>query len=184
MPQTDSFRAVLAAADKLCDQHAVDAAILDIAGRVDADFADLPRPLFLTVMNGGLFFAARLGLLLHGDFEFDYVHATRYRGTEGGSLKWIKRPDATLTGRQVLIVDDILDEGYTLAAIRQWCLEQGASAVRIAVLVDKPHARRRPGIAADYVGVVLPDRYLFGYGMDWHGHGRNLPAIYALSEQA
>ena len=87
-----------------------------------------------------------------------------------------------LQGRRVLLVDDILDEGHTLKAVKHWCEDQGATDVRIAVLATKDHDRRVEGIEADYIGVEVPDRYVFGYGMDFHEQGRNLPAIYALAE--
>ena len=84
--------------------------------------------------------------------------------------------------RRVLLVDDILDEGHTLLAVKRWCEDQGAADVRVAVLAVKNHDRRVEGIEADHVGVEVPDRYVFGYGMDYHEQGRNLPAIYALKD--
>ncbi len=136
---------------------------------------------FLTIMQGGLVFAGQLATAIDADLEFDYVHATRFRGTtEGGELKWMRRPDTPLAGRIVVLVDDILDEGHTLKAIRDWCLEEGASRVLLAALCEKRHGRTVPGLSADFVGVEVPDRYVFGYGMDFHEQGRNLPAIYAL----
>ncbi|MFB9069175.1 hypoxanthine-guanine phosphoribosyltransferase [Pseudofulvimonas gallinarii] len=182
MTTNQTFSAVLAEADLLHDGNALDAAIRDMATRIDADYSQMERPVFLTVMHGGLFFAARLALCCHTDFEFDYVHATRYRGTAGGGLNWIKEPGIPLAGRHVLLADDILDEGPTLLAILEHCRVQGAASVRIAVLADKLHDRRAEGISAHYVGVTVPDRYVFGYGMDWHGHGRNLDGIYAMAE--
>lgn len=182
MTPTQTFADVLAQADVLHDGSALDSAIRAMAVRIDGDYADSERPVFLSVMHGGLFFAARLALLAKTDFEFDYVHATRYRGTSGGGLNWIKAPGVPLAGRHVLLADDILDEGPTLLAILDYCREQGAASVRIAVLAEKLHDRRAEGIVADYVGVTVPDRYVFGYGMDWHGHGRNLDGIYAMAE--
>ena len=85
-----------------------------------------------------------------------------------------------LAGRTVLLVDDILDEGHTLKAVREDCLRRGAKRVLIASLCSKKHGRLVEGIASDFNGVELPDRYVFGYGMDYHEQGRNLPAIYAL----
>ena len=138
-------------------------------------------PLFLTVMNGGLIFAGALALAITGDMEFDYVHATRYRsGTQGQELTWFKRPRANMNGRIIVLADDILDEGYTLRAVRDFCLEQGARRVLIAVLCEKRHGRTAPGISADFVGVEVPDRYVFGFGMDFYEQGRNLPGIYAI----
>lgn len=87
-----------------------------------------------------------------------------------------------MAGRTVILADDILDEGYTLAALRDHCLAEGASRVLIAVLCDKRHERRVPGVRADFVGVALPDLYVFGYGLDYHGQGRNMPDIWAIDD--
>lgn len=136
---------------------------------------------FLTIMQGGLVFAGQLATAINADLEFDYVHASRFRGTtEGGELKWMRRPETALKDRIVLLVDDILDEGHTLQAIRKWCADQGASKVLLAVLCEKRHGRTVPGLSADFVGVEVPDRYVFGYGMDFNEQGRNLPVIYAI----
>ena len=167
--------------DCLFDETQIDAAIERIAPDVRADSADGPRPVYLSVMHGGLLFAARLALKLGLDLEFDYLHATRYRGALTGSgLAWLHRPATPLQGRRVLIADDILDEGHTLKAVRDWCEDQGAAEVRIAVLCEKLHDRRVEGIEADYIALEVPDRYVYGYGMDYHEQGRNLPGIYAL----
>ena len=172
-------------AELLYDEQALDGVIGEMADAIAADYSsdDIP-PLFVTVMKGGLHFAARLSFALAGrglDVEFDYLHATRYRGrTSGSGLAWLHRPETPMRGRRVLLVDDILDEGYTLQAVQRWCEDQNARDVRIAVLTEKRHDRRIEGVEADYCGVEVPDRYVFGYGMDYHEQGRNLPAIYAL----
>ena len=158
----------------------LDAAIRRIGVQITHDLAG-STPVFLTIMQGGLMFAGALALHLDLLCEFDYVHASRYRGkTSGGGLLWLARPHLPLHGRDVLLVDDILDEGHTLSGIRDWCGTQGARTVRIAVLCEKRHGRTVPGLKADYVGVEVPDLYVYGYGMDFHEQGRNLPAIYAL----
>jgi hypoxanthine phosphoribosyltransferase len=153
--------------------------------RIRNDFAG-SVPVYLTVMHGALPFAGQLALELGArglDLEFDYLHATRYRGaTSGGTLQWKHRPVTPLRGRRVLLVDDIVDEGYTLAEVRDWCREQGAADVRIAALAVKAHDRCVPDLRADYHGLMVPDRYVYGYGMDFHEQGRNLPAIYALND--
>ena len=175
----------LANSELLIDRSTLDAAITAMAKPIARDYAG-EVPVYLTVMHGALPFAGQLSLELGSlglDLEFDYLHATRYRGeTTGGELVWKHRPATALYGRRVLLVDDILDEGYTLAAVRQWCMEQGATDVRIAALATKQHARVIAGISADYVGLEVPDRYVFGFGMDYHEQGRNLPGIYALKE--
>lgn len=174
----------LATARVVFDKDALEAAILRMAGEIRAEYAEDDVPLYLTVLNGGLPFAAQLAFALGElglDLHFDYLHATRYRGqTSGSGLAWLHRPATPMHGRKVLLADDILDEGHTLLAIKQWCEDQGAAEVRIAVLAEKKHDRCVAGISADHVGVDVPDAYVFGYGMDYHEQGRNLPAIYAL----
>lgn len=182
---TPGFATALANSEVLHDRATVEQAIDAMAVRIAADFAG-SVPVFLTVMHGGLPFAARLSLALGArglDLAFDYLHATRYRGaTSGGELAWKHRPATPLGGRRVLLVDDIVDEGHTLQQVRAWCLAEGAADVRIAAMVVKRHGRCVPGLVADYAGLDVPDRYVFGYGMDYHEQGRNLPAIHALRE--
>ena len=184
---------ILEKSDLLYDRAAIDAAIAGMADAIAADYigqvpanrlGDSFVPVFLTVMHGALPYAGQLALELGArglDLQFDYLHATRYRGqTSGSGLAWLHRPATPMRGRKVLLADDILDEGHTLLAIRHWCEDQGAAEVRIAVLAEKIHDRCVEGIRADHVGVQVPDAYVFGYGMDYHEQGRNLPAIYAL----
>lgn len=176
------IKTLLAKSDLLFDRSEVELAIDRMAVKIRKDY-QAQFPVFMTLMNGGMFFGARLALELGIDAEFDYVHATRYHGeTTGSGLAWLRRPVAVIEGRPVLLVDDILDEGHTLKAVRDWCQDQGASDVRIAAMTVKQHDRCVPGLAADYIGLMVPDRYVFGYGMDVNEHGRNLPGIYALNE--
>lgn len=170
----------LKTADLVHDQATLASAISRMGAEIGQTLSG-QSAVFLTIMQGGLVFAGQLATEICADLEFDYVHASRFRGTtEGGELKWMRRPGTALKDRVVLLVDDILDEGHTLLAIRQWCRDEGASRVLLAVLCEKRHGRTVPDLSADFVGVEVPDRYVFGYGMDFHEQGRNLPAIYAL----
>lgn len=172
--------AALASADLLFDRATLEGVIADLGRRIDAAL-DGERAVFLTVMNGALIFAGHLALAIRTDLEFDYVHATRYRGaTSGIELHWLREPLVPLEGRTVLLVDDILDEGHTLKAVRDDCMRRGAKRVIVVSLCTKQHDRLVDGISADFNGVELPDRYVFGFGMDYHEQGRNLPGIYAL----
>ena len=186
MANTHDLAAALANSDLLLDRATLEQAIARMARDIDADYTSDDVPVYLTVMHGGLPFAAQLAMELGAlgqDLEFDYLHATRYRGeTSGGELVWKHRPATKLQGRRVLLADDILDEGHTLKAVRDACLDMGAARVLLAVLCTKLHGRRAEGIEADFSGVDLPDRYVFGYGMDYHEQARNLPAIYALKD--
>lgn len=176
------FASVLANSEVIHDRATIERAIAAMAVAVRNDYAG-SVPVFLTVMHGALPFAGLLALEIGAlglDLEFDYLHATRYRGaTTGGDLVWKHRPATPLQGRRVLLADDIIDEGHTLAGVRAWCLEQGARDVRIAALAVKQHDRCVPDLRADYAGLDVPDRYVFGYGMDYLEQGRNLPEILA-----
>jgi hypoxanthine phosphoribosyltransferase len=170
----------LARGERIHDAETLEAAILRIGAQVDAALAGAGA-VFLTVMQGGLVFAGRLAIAIESPLEFDYVHATRYHGTTRGTeLRWISEPRVPLAGRNVILADDILDEGHTLKALRDYCRGQDAARVLVAVLCAKRHGRCVEGIDADFVGVDVPDRYVFGYGMDYHEQGRNLPAIWAV----
>ena len=154
-------------------------AIHGLALQINQDLQE-QKPLVLTVMNGGLYFAGQLLPRLDFPLEQDYVQATRYQGgVEGKEIHWRIAPTAKVKGRVVLLLDDILDAGVTLAAVRDACLALGATQVKVAVLTEKDLGQVKP-IGADYVGLVVPDRYVFGCGMDVYGWWRNLPAIYAL----
>lgn len=176
--------AALAQADRLYGPAQVEAAVDRIAAAVTEDMRAL-FPVLVCVMIGGFPFAAALMRRLDFPLEVDYLHATRYRGeTTGASLAWLSSPRIALAGRHVLLVDDILDEGLTLSEIHRWSVAEGAASVRIAVLTQKNRRAGPAAIAANYVGLSVPDRYVFGEGMDYKGLHRNLRGIYAASERA
>jgi len=169
-------------ADLLVSATDIELALDGLAARITDALADR-MPLGLCVMGGAVVFAGKLMPRLGFPMEFDYLHATRYRdGTRGGEIEWSVLPRKAMSGRSVLLLDDILDEGHTLAAAKVKLLELGAAEVKIAVLADKDIGRDKP-VAADFVGLTLPNRYVLGMGMDAYGLWRNLPAIYALKEE-
>ena len=160
----------------------VELALDSLASHISDALADR-FPIALCIMGGAVVFAGQLLPRLGFPLEFDYLHATRYRdGTRGGEIEWSVLPRKAMSGRSVLLLDDILDEGHTLAAAKVKLLELGAAEVKIAVLADKDIGRDKP-VAADFVGLTLPNRYVLGMGMDAYGLWRNLPAIYALKEE-
>ncbi len=180
-PEARHAREVLEQAELIHDEQTVARAVREMAGCIGADLAGAD-PLVLCVMNGGLAPTAMLMPHLRFPWKLDYLHATRYReATRGTELVWQRTPAQSLAGRHLLVIDDILDEGHTLDAILRYCEAQEPASLRAAVLTQKEHGRGvRPPI--DYIGLSVPDRYVFGCGMDYRGYWRNLPAIYALPE--
>ncbi len=172
---------VQATADLLYSEQEVEAAIDKMAQDINTLLADR-NPLLLCVMNGGIVIAGKLLTRLKIPLTIDAINASRYQNqTAGGNIEWVLKPGTPLKDRTVLIIDDILDEGITLEAICQYCLEQGAVSVYSAVLVDKILDHKKP-ITADFIGLETEDRYLFGYGMDYKGYLRNASGIYACKE--
>lgn len=177
----DSHQAqgMLADAELIHPETAVQAAVARIAAEI-ADRLAGKYPLVLCVMSGGVIFCGQLLPKLAFPLDFDYLHATRYGPeTQGGKISWRVAPWTSVKGRTVLVVDDILDEGVTLAAVCESLKHLGAEEVLTAVFADKLNGKQKP-LAADFVGLTVPDRFVFGFGMDAGGAWRNLPAIYAL----
>ncbi len=172
---------ILQEAELIVSATEVRLAVERVAAEISARLAD-QHPLVLSVMGGAVVFTGQLLPLLDFPLDFDYVHVSRYGNEQqGGKVQWKVSPRENVADRVVLVVDDILDEGETLAAIRQRVLELGAAAFHSAVFADKRIAKPKPA-QADFVGMELPDRFVFGFGMDVHGAWRNLPAIYAVKE--
>jgi hypoxanthine phosphoribosyltransferase len=175
----DTPENVLAQAQELYNAQQVAKVLAGMADEIAAVLSE-HNPLVLCVMKGAVVFAGQLMPLLHFPLTFDYLHVTRYCDQiHGGELDWKYFPGDLIRGRHVLVLDDILDHGITLAAIRDRCLAEGALGFHSAVLLDKLIDQPKP-IAADFVGMHVPDRYVFGCGMDVNGMWRNLPGIYAL----
>jgi hypoxanthine phosphoribosyltransferase len=173
---------LLASSDIIHDAAAVMAAVDKVAAEITRDLAD-SNPLMLCVLAGGVPFAGSLLTKLTFPLDFDYLHATRYgEHTVGTTLAWRAFPRMAVKDRVVLVVDDILDEGVTLAAIRERLLQMGASEVRIAVFANKDKGSAIKPVKADYIGLDVPDRFVFGFGMDVQGAWRNLPAVYAVRD--
>lgn len=182
MPITaDQAAHVLSNAECCYSKQQIEQALDKMATEITEQLGD-KNPLLLCVMTGGLIITGDLLLRLDFPLQYDYIHATRYAGnTRGSELNWITRPHTTLAGRHVLIIDDILDEGITLKELIKYCENEKASSVRTAVLVNKLHDRKHLD-TADFIGLTVEDRYVFGYGMDYKGYLRNVAGIFAVNE--
>ena len=175
-------RDILQQAELLYSQEQVQTALHKVAAQINAALSE-KQPLVLSVMGGAVVFSGQLLPLLGFPLDFDYVHVSRYGDArKGGAMHWKVEPRENVRGRVVLLLDDILDEGHTLAALHEKVMKLGAVHCYSAVFADKKNGRKKP-IHADFVGIELPDRFVFGYGMDIEGAWRNLPAIYAVKEK-
>ncbi|MDX1697055.1 MAG: hypoxanthine-guanine phosphoribosyltransferase [Thiohalobacterales bacterium] len=173
---------IRASAVQLYGPAEVHAALDRMAAGITAAIGDT-LPVVLCVLTGGIIPTGHLLTRLAFPLEIDYLHATRYRGeTSGQEVHWVSEPGISLEGRTVLVVDDILDEGHTLAEVLAFCRDSGASDIYTAMLIQKRHGRRATGVRADFVGLEVEDRYVFGFGMDYRGYLRNLNGIFALGE--
>lgn len=140
------------------------------------------NPLFLCVLNGAFIFASDLLKKVSVDCEISFVKLSSYMGTKTTStVRELIGLDEVLTGRTVVVLEDIVDTGITMAYTRNKLRALGAADVRIATLLFKPEAFRED-FALDYVGIVIPNEFIVGYGLDYDGHGRNLPDIYKIIE--
>jgi hypoxanthine phosphoribosyltransferase len=173
---------LLAEAEMICTPEDVQGAVARIASEIEEKLK-ATFPVVLSVMGGAAVFTGQLLPRLQFPLEFGAIEVTRYdNDTQGRDISWRLPPRDNVRDRTVLVVDDILDEGITLAAIRAKLLQMGAKAVYAAVFCEKDIGREKPA-HADFVGVTVPNRYVFGFGMDAYGLWRNLPAIYALKDK-
>lgn len=177
----EKAQALAAKAECLYNLDDINVALDRMASEITAKLKD-SNPIILCVMTGALIPTGHLVSRLNFPLVIDYVHATRYRGAvRGGDLHWLVEPRNSLKDRSIVVVDDILDGGLTLAAIIDYCKQAGAKEVYTAVMVSK-NREREPGgdVNADFVGLQTEDRFLFGFGLDYEEYLRNLPGIYAV----
>jgi hypoxanthine phosphoribosyltransferase len=176
-------RALIEHAEEIVDAATVRAAVSKVAETLNTRFSDPKEcafPLVLGVMGGAVVFTGQLLTQLVFPLEFDYIHVSRYGDDDqGGRVVWKVIPRSDVTGRTIIVVDDILDEGETLAHVKQRLLDMGAKEVILTVFADKKIKRAKP-VKADIVGLSIPDAFVVGFGMDVYGYWRNLPGLWAI----
>lgn len=179
------IKRVFSRATCLYNSEQVEKALKAMAYEIHQDLED-KDPVVLCVLIGGVVLTGKLLTLLDFPLQVDYVHASRYGDKTTGSdqMQWVAKPRVSLKGRTVLIVDDILDHGVTLAEIAHFCKSQGASEIKTAVLVEKQVGRPQDAVQkADYTGITVENKYVFGYGMDYKGYLRNAPGIFCVASE-
>lgn len=161
----------------------------DIAKTVDRLGKEITRDyqgknlLLVGVLNGGAIFTADLARAIGLDCEIDFAGVSSYGNTaQSGALKWTKSLSISPKGKDVLVVEDILDTGRTLAHLEQSLKEAGANSVKLCVMLDKPECRV-VDITADYVGQMVGNEFIVGYGLDFAQRYRNLPYIGVLKPE-
>ncbi|AKU23187.1 hypoxanthine-guanine phosphoribosyltransferase [Massilia sp. MB5] len=179
-------RALLKNAEEIFDKQAVLDSVARIADQLNNRFdhdENQEFPLVLGVMGGAVVFTGHLLPQLTFPLEFDYIHVSRYGDDDqGGKVVWKVIPRPTVAGRTIIVVDDILDEGETLAHVKERLLEMGAKEVILAVFADKAIGKPKP-VKADLVGLTIPNRFVVGFGMDAYGYWRNLPGLWAIRNE-
>ncbi|MCS0809052.1 hypoxanthine-guanine phosphoribosyltransferase [Massilia agilis] len=182
----DRARALLEHAEQVASAEQVQQAVRRVADELNQRFGNPDEqafPLVLGVMGGAVVFTGNVLPQLDFPLEFDYIHVTRYGDEDqGGQVVWKVIPRQSVAGKTIIVLDDILDEGETLAQVKQRLLDMGAKEVIIAVFADKDLGRTKP-VHADIVGLSIPNRFVVGFGMDVYGYWRNLPALWAISPE-
>lgn len=182
----DRARTLLQNAEEIFDPAAVSRAVANVAEALNNRFdqpGDETFPLVLGVMGGAVVFVGQVLPQLRFPLEFDYIHVSRYGDEDqGGKVVWKVIPRSNVAGRTIIVLDDILDEGETLAHVKQRLLDMGAAEVIIAVFADKAIKKAKP-VKADLVGLTIPDKFVVGFGMDVYGYWRNLPGLWAIRQE-
>ena len=173
---------ILATSKCLMKQNEVEKLMRAMAKEIEIKLGDL-NLVILTIMSGGLVPTGIFMKYFQSACELDYIHLTRYENqTTGGKIKWHRQPQKIVQDRNILLIDDILDQGITLETAMHECYNQGAKSVHTAVMVKK-NIPCRSGIQnSDFYAFELPEEYLFGSGLDYKGYFRNLDGIYSLSK--
>lgn len=140
-------------------------------------------PVIVGLLKGSVPFMMGLVMKLDIDCEIDFMDVSSYSGTNSIEVRVIKDIEGSVTDRDVLIVEDIVDTGKTLEKVTEMFKNKGANEIKIVTLLDKP-ARREKAIEADYIGFVVPDEFVIGYGLDYNQKYRNLPYIGVIKEEA
>jgi hypoxanthine phosphoribosyltransferase len=156
--------------------------VAELAADIDRHYGDVERPVvLLCVLKGSLIFTSDLARALTVPVEIDSVAVRSYStGTiSTGRVELVREPSASLTGRDVLIVEDIVDTGNTIAYLQAYLAAVGAQSVRVVALLNKT-ARREHPLVVDWHGFDIPDRFVVGYGLDYAERYRNLTDVRAL----
>jgi adenylate kinase len=167
--------------EKFITRSEINLAINGVALKINDDFKD-KNPVFLIVLNGAFFFAADIIKKFEGNCEMSFIKVASYDGTQSsGEISTVMGADPCLKGRSVIVIEDIVDSGNTIVAIKKILEEEEVSEFKIATLFYKPKAYTKK-VPIDYIGLNLDNDFIVGYGLDYNGLGRNLNDIYRVKK--
>lgn len=169
---------------QLITQEELQAKVLELAKRIDADYAEEEDVILITLLKGGAIFAVDLMRHLKVPVEIDFMSVSSYGASTktSGVVKVVKDLDVDISGRNVLLVEDVIDSGLTLSYVREMLLDRKPKDLKICTILDKP-SRRKTVVPVDYVGFEIPDEFVIGYGLDYAQKFRNLPYIGVLKRE-
>ena len=171
-------------AEVLISEEQLQNRIRELARDIQADYVDVENVLLLCVLKGAYIFLSDLSRLLDIPHEVDFMAVSSYGSgtTSSGAVRIVLDLKQDITGQHVLIVEDIIDSGRTLAYMRRNLLARSPASLRICTLLNKPE-RREVDVPVDYLGFDIPDKFVVGYGLDYAQHYRNLPFIAVLKPE-
>lgn len=150
---------------------------------IDRDYQDCKDVLLVGILKGSVPFMAELIKHIESDIKIDFIAVSSYVGTESlGDIKILKDLDVSVAGRDVLLVEDIVDTGTTIKSLKKLLSDRGANTVKVVTMLDKP-SRRIVDVTADYIGFEIENEFVIGYGLDYNQRYRNLPYIGVLKEE-
>ena len=162
-------------------QEEIETVIKDIANQINVEYKD-KNPLFLVMLNGAFMFASQLFKELTIDCETSFVKYASYDGTQSTcEVKELIGLNSSLEGRDVIIIEDIIDSGFTMKCLIQKLEAMKVSSVKIATMLFKPNAFKFD-YKIDYIGMNIGNEFIVGYGLDYNQHGRNYGSIYKVVE--
>lgn len=161
-------------------EEKIQKAVKNIAGKINTDYKDKETPLFISILNGSFMFTADLFKQIDFVCEVTFLKLTSYKGTaSSGAVRQLIGVNESIEGRDVIVLEDIVDTGITLEQILGQLKSFEPASVRVASLLFKPEAYQKD-LVIDYIGMEIPNDFIVGYGLDYDGLGRNLPDIYTL----
>lgn len=178
--QRAQLNKVLDTASTVCNRRQVNRALNRLAAAINRDYKNT-QPVLVVVMKGGMYTMIELAKRLKIEHRWEFIHFSRYQNNcHGGEFSSQYLPQFTIKDQDIIIVDDILDRGQTLLAIKQQFVEQGAASVASLVLAEK-QIDGKCSTSAEYIGLKVPNKFLIGCGLDYCGYFRNLPQIIAIN---